>query len=116
MTQQQQMKKRSRLIVEAMDQRQEGQQWEEFIIGMLSKLELPPDKRAAAEKRYKEFGRHIANKLGVYETDVHVVVQGSMKTQTTIAGDGRENFDLDVAVKLSGPQFDASHYTQLIRH
>jgi hypothetical protein len=29
-----------------------------------------------------------------------------MRTQTTIAGDGRENFDLDVAVKLSGPDFD----------
>ncbi len=107
MTQQPQTKKRSRLIVEAMNERQESQQWEEFIVGMLSKLELPAEKQAAAEKRYKEFGRHIANKLGVNETDVHVVVQGSMKTQTTIAGDGRENFDLDVAVKISGPKFEA---------
>jgi len=106
MTQQPQIKKRSRLIAEAINQRQESQQWEEFIVGMLSKLELPQEKQAAAERRYKEFGRHIANKLGVYETDVHVVVQGSMKTQTTIAGDGRENFDLDVAVKLSGPKFE----------
>lgn len=106
MTQLPQMKKHSRLIVEAMDQRHESQQWEEFIIAMLTKLELPRDKQAAAEIRYKQFGRHIANKLGANETDIHVVVQGSMKTQTTIAGDGRENFDLDVAVKLSGPQFE----------
>lgn len=106
MTQPPQMKKRSRLIVEAMDQRQESQQWEEFIVGMLTKLELSREKQVAAERRYKEFGRHIANKLGVYETEVHIIVQGSMKTQTTIAGDGRENFDLDVAVKLSGPKFE----------
>ena len=101
-----QNKRRSRLIVEAMEQRHEGQQWEEFIVAMLTKLELPPVKRAAAEVRYKEFGRHIARKLGVAETDVHVVVQGSMRTQTTIHGDGRENFDLDVVVKLSGPTFE----------
>jgi hypothetical protein len=107
MTQPPQMKKHSRLIVEAMDQRQESQQWEEFIVGMLSKLELPPEKQAAAKERYMEFGRHIANRLGVCETDVHVVVQGSMKTQTTITGDGRENFDLDIAVKLSGPRFES---------
>jgi hypothetical protein len=107
MNQQPQLKKRSHLIVEAMNQRQEGQQWEEFIVNMLSKLELPADKQAAAEKRYKELGLHVANKLGVGENDVHVVVQGSMRTQTTIAGDGRENFDLDVAVKLCGPQFES---------
>jgi len=106
MNQQPKIKKRSHLIVEKMEQRQESQQWEEFIVAMLRKLELPPDKQVAAERRYKEFGRHIANKLDVAETDVHVVVQGSMRTQTTIAGDGRENFDLDVAVKLSGPQFE----------
>ena len=47
MTQPPQMKKRSRLIVEAMEQRHESQQWEEFIVGMLSKLELPPEKQAA---------------------------------------------------------------------
>jgi hypothetical protein len=106
MSQQPQIKKRSRLIVEAIDQRQESQQWEEFIIGMLRKLELPPEKQAAAKQRYEEFSQHIASNLNVNKTDVHVVIQGSMKTQTTIAGDGRENFDLDVAVKLSGPQFE----------
>ncbi len=67
-----------------------------------SQLELTPEKQAAAEKRYKELGRHVARHLGVGETDVHVVVQGSMKTQTTIAGDGREKFDLDIVVKLCG--------------
>ena len=108
-----QNKKRSRLIVEAMEQRQESQQWEEFIVAMLKNLELPPDKRAAAEVRYKEFGRHIARKLGVAETDVHVVVQGSMRTQTTIHGDGRENFDLDVVVKLSGPTFEGLRESEL---
>lgn len=106
MNHQPQLKKRSRLIVEAMDQRQDGQQWEEFIVAMLSKLELSPEKHAAAKKRYEELGRHVANKLSVGENDVHIIVQGSMRTQTTIAGDGRENFDLDVVVKLSGPRFE----------
>lgn len=103
---QSQLKKRSRLIVEAMDQRQESQQWEEFIVAMLSKLELPAEKHTAAKKRYEELGQHVARKLGVGVNDVHVVVQGSMRTQTTIAGDGRENFDLDVVIKLSGPRFE----------
>lgn len=101
-----QPKKRSRLVMEALQQRHESQQWEEFIVAMLTKLELPPEKRVAAEKRYKELGRHVARKLGIGENDAHVVVQGSMKTQTTIAGDGRENFDLDVVVKLCGPRFE----------
>jgi hypothetical protein len=101
-----QPQKRSRRIVESLNRRNESQQWEEFIIAMLTKLELSPEKRAAAEKRYKELGRHIARKLGIGENDAHVVVQGSMRTQTTIAGDGRENFDIDVVVKLCGPRFE----------
>lgn len=99
-------KKRSRLIAEAINQRQESQQWEEFIAAMLTKLELSAEKKAAAEKRYNELGRHVAKKLGIGENDAHVVVQGSMRTQTTIAGEGRENFDIDVVVKLSGPRFE----------
>jgi hypothetical protein len=98
--------KRYRLVLEALNQRQDSQQWEEFIVAMLTKLELPKEKRAAAEKRYMELGRHVARKLGIGENDAHVVVQGSMRTQTTIAGDGREKFDLDVVVKLSGPRFE----------
>ena len=39
----------SRRIVEALTARNENQQWEDFIVGMLMKLELSPDKRAAAE-------------------------------------------------------------------
>ncbi|MFJ4156236.1 nucleotidyltransferase [Pseudomonas sp. NPDC089752] len=83
----------------------EAKQWESFIVSMLKKLELPEAKRQAAERSYKRFGLHIAHKLGMSTDDVHVVVQGSMRTQTTIAGDGRENFDLDVVVKLSGSRF-----------
>lgn len=101
-----QPKKRSRLLAEAMSQRHENQQWEEFIVAMLAKLELPPEKRAAAKKRYEELGRHVARELGIGENEAHVVVQGSMRTQTTIAGDGRENFDIDVVVKLCGPRFE----------
>lgn len=83
----------------------EAKQWEIFIVSMLKKLELPEAKRQAAERSYKRFGLHISHKLGMSTDDVHVVVQGSMRTQTTIAGDGRENFDLDVVVKLSGSRF-----------
>ena len=50
MIQQPELKKRSRLIVEAMDQRHESQQWEEFIVAMLSALELPAEKYEAAKK------------------------------------------------------------------
>lgn len=96
----------SKHIIEALTARQEIQQWEAFIVAMLTKLELPPEKKAAAEKRYKELGRHVARNLGIGENDAHVVVQGSMRTQTTISGDGRENFDIDVVVKLSGPRFE----------
>lgn len=98
--------KRYRLALEAMNQRQESQQWEEFIVAMLTKLELSKEKSAAAEQRYMQLGRHVARKLGIGENDAHVVVQGSMRTQTTIAGDGREKFDLDIVVKLNGPRFE----------
>lgn len=97
--------KRSRVIADAIVRRNESQQWEEFIVRMLRKLELPEDKRRAAERRYGEFARHVAKKFDIGMDDVHVVVQGSMRTQTTIAGDGREKFDLDVVVKLTGPKF-----------
>ncbi len=97
--------KRSRLIADAITQRNESQQWEEFIVRILRKLELSDEKRLAAEKRYGEFAQHVADKFDIETNDVHVVVQGSMRTQTTIAGDGRENFDLDVVVKLTGTKF-----------
>lgn len=106
MNQQAQHKKRLRLVLESLNERRESEQWEEFIVAMLTKLELPAEKRGAVEQRYKELGRHVARKLGIGEHDAHVVVQGSMRTQTTIAGDGREKFDLDVVVKLCGPKFE----------
>lgn len=92
-------------VLPGLREKSEARQWESFIVSMLKKLELPEAKRQAAERSYKRFGLHIAHKLGMSTDDVHVVVQGSMRTQTTIAGDGRENFDLDVVVKLSGSRF-----------
>lgn len=101
-----QQQRRSRVIADALGKRNENQQWEDFIVSMLMKLELSPEKRTAAERRYAELGRHVARKLNIPEHDAHVFVQGSMRTQTTIAGDGRENFDLDIVVKLCGPRFE----------
>ncbi|EFX60059.1 hypothetical protein DAPPUDRAFT_279581, partial [Daphnia pulex] len=75
----------SKRIAEALTARQEGAQWESFIVSMLEKLEISADERAKAVKRYEELARHVARKLGVGEVDVHVVVQGSMRTQTTTA-------------------------------
>lgn len=100
-----QVQPRSALIAKSLLARNEESQWESFIVSMLKKLELSAENQAKAERRYAQFGHHIATKLGVNDDDVHVVVQGSMRTQTTIAGDGREKFDLDVVVKLSGPRF-----------
>lgn len=97
---------RRRLALEALAARNENQQWEDFIAKMLVELELPPGKRAAAIERYRQIGQHVARKMGIGENDAHVVVQGSMRTQTTIAGDGREKFDLDIVVKLCGPKFE----------
>lgn len=99
-------KKRSLVIAEALIQRGENIQWEEFIEGMLKKLELDSDTQREAEKRYNQFGKHVSERLGLKDDDVHVVVQGSMRTQTTIAGSGREKFDLDVVVKLTGKQYE----------
>ncbi|OZI71685.1 nucleotidyltransferase domain-containing protein [Bordetella genomosp. 12] len=104
--------KRSRVIAKAIALRNESQQWEEFIVRMLKKLELSEDKRDAATRRYKEFSNHIARAFDIETSDVHVVVQGSMRTQTTIAGDGREKFDLDVVVKLTGPKFSNLVYSE----
>lgn len=103
---QQQPPARRRLALEALAARNENQLWEDFIAKMLVKLELPPGKRAAAVERYRQIGQHVARKMGMGENDAHVVVQGSMRTQTTIAGDGREKFDLDIVVKLCGPEFE----------
>lgn len=97
--------RRSRAIAQQLRALNEDKQWESFIVSMLKKLELPEEKRRAAQERYEQFAHHVATKMGLDIANVHVVVQGSMRTQTTIAGDGREKFDLDVVVKLSGPRF-----------
>lgn len=97
----------SKRITEALTARQEAAQWESFIATMLEKLELSPAQQAKAVKRYEELARHVARKLSVGEVDVHVVVQGSMRTQTTTAMWGNTNFDLDIVVKLSSPRFTA---------
>lgn len=97
----------SRRITEALTARQEAAQWELFIASMLEKLELSPTERAKAVERYKELARHVACKLDVGEVDVHVVVQGSMRTQTTTAMWGNTKFDLDIVVKLSSARFTA---------
>ncbi len=101
----------SALIAKSLLERNEARQWETFIVSMLKKLELSAENQEKAKRRYAQFAHHIAQKLGVDDDDVHVVVQGSMRTQTTIAGTGREKFDLDVVVKLCGPRFENLLYS-----
>jgi hypothetical protein len=93
---------RARVLAKTIQMRNEETQWESFIVKLLKKLELSEEKKKAAEARYYQLARHVARKLNMREEDVHVVVQGSMRTQTTIAGDGREKFDLDIVIKVSG--------------
>lgn len=84
---------------------QEARQWEELMVQLLSKLELSEEERERAAGHYDALAKQVARKLGVGETDVHIVVQGSMRTQTTVAPRGREKFDLDIVVKLDGDRF-----------
>ena len=91
-------------ILETLQARQERVQWEAFIVEMLQKLELSQEERARATKKYEALGRHVAAKLGMADTDAHVFVQGSMRTQTTVSPRGNQNFDLDIVVKLTGPR------------
>ncbi|KWE64845.1 hypothetical protein WL77_20800 [Burkholderia ubonensis] len=84
---------------------QEARQWEELMVQLLSKLELSEEERGRASGHYDTLAKQVARKLGVGETDVHIVVQGSMRTQTTVAPRGREKFDLDIVVKMDGDRF-----------
>ncbi|ESH88086.1 hypothetical protein B551_0224025 [Cupriavidus sp. HPC(L)] len=86
--------------------RQQAEQWESFIVSMLQRLELDAKELARAKMHYDLLARQIAHKLHVADTDVHVVVQGSMRTQTTISPRGNAKFDLDIVVKLTGGAFD----------
>ncbi|MFM0137764.1 nucleotidyltransferase domain-containing protein [Caballeronia grimmiae] len=83
----------------------EAQQWEKLMVSLLSKLELNDEEREHAVKHYNTLAKQVAHKLGVNETDVHIIVQGSMRTQTTVAPRGRAKFDLDIVVKLSSYRF-----------
>jgi hypothetical protein len=83
----------------------EARQWEKLMVELLEKLELNEEERERAVKHYNTLARQVARKLGVGETDVHIIVQGSMRTQTTVAPRGREKFDLDIVVKLTGGKF-----------
>jgi hypothetical protein len=105
--------KRLRPVFESLASRNENSQWEDFITRMLVKLELPKDKHDAAVKRYDELCLHVARRMGKgpEPADAHVVVQGSMRTQTTVAGDGREQFDLDIVVKLCGAEFEGLEHS-----
>lgn len=105
---------RLRPVFASLAKRHENSQWEDFIARMLVKLELPKDKHAAVVERYEALGRHVARRMGkgAEPADAHVVVQGSMRTQTTVAGDGREKFDLDIVVKLCGPEFENLRHSE----
>ena len=95
-----------RVTASLVARKQTTTQWETFIGSMLSRLELPPEEVARAEACYNDMARHLAHKLNLSDSDVHVVVQGSMKTQTTIPTKGNQDYDLDIVVKLTGPKFD----------
>lgn len=98
-------KKFSKRVTAVLAARHDGVQWERLMVGLLHKLELPRDKRLKAIEKYDKLGRHVAHKLGLGETDVHMLPQGSMSTQTAVAGYGPQKFDLDVVVKLSSRRF-----------
>ena len=95
----------SKRVALVLANRRDEAQWEEFIVGMLGKLELPQTEREKAVRRYGDLAHHVARKLNVGDLDVHVVVQGSMRTQTTTAMWGNTKFDLDIVVKLTSPRF-----------
>lgn len=88
--------------------RNQTTQWETLLAAMLKRLELDEFERARAEIHYNRLAQHIARKLHIADTDVHVIVQGSMRTQTTISPRGNAKFDLDIVVKLTG-----SHFTNI---
>lgn len=95
-------------ITEALASRNQISQWEAFITGILKRLELTPAERARAKYHYELLARQVARKLDVADNDVHILVQGSMRTQTTIAQRGNQKFDLDLVVKLTGSKFQGT--------
>lgn len=99
-------KKYSKRVFDSVVKHGGPDQWERAIAGLLHKLELPKNKREEAKNAYSALGRHIAKRLGVGDTDVHVLPQGSMASQTTVSGYGPEKFDLDVVVKLTAAKYN----------
>lgn len=95
-------------IAETLSARHQAEKWESFIGQMLHKLELSPEEFNRAKKKYEQLAEQVARKLGIADTDVHVVVQGSMQTQTAIRPRKDANFDLDIVVKLSGSKYDGN--------
>ncbi|MBL0121591.1 MAG: nucleotidyltransferase [Betaproteobacteria bacterium] len=95
----------SKTVIAALIARRQEDQWETFIVSMLRRLEISADELARAKTKYEELARQVANKLSIADTDVHIVVQGSMRTQTTISPRGNAKFDLDIVVKLTGSRF-----------
>lgn len=83
--------------------RGDSQRWVAFLTRFLKRLELKDQDRDDAIAEYALLSRHIADRLALPHTDVHVFPQGSMRTQTTVRPIGNTNFDLDVVVKITSP-------------
>lgn len=103
------LEKYSKRVYNVLSSKKAVGQWENLIGTLLSKLELSKEKFKAAEVQYKKLSGHIAKKLNKAEADIHIIPQGSMRTQTTIAPQGNENFDLDIVVKILNPSDSLSN-------
>jgi hypothetical protein len=91
-------------IAEALQSKAELAQWSQLIGTLLQRLELSAVEKEKAEDAYSDLANSIARKIGLTRTDIEVIPQGSMRTQTTISPRGNAKFDLDVIIKiLSGP-------------
>ncbi|MDO9177681.1 MAG: nucleotidyltransferase [Agitococcus sp.] len=95
----------SKRINDLLTARHETMQWAEFIARILHKLELNPTEKARAKTKYDQLAHQVAKKLDIADNDVHVIVQGSMRTQTTISPRGNTKFDLDIVVKITGSKY-----------
>ncbi len=87
--------------------------WERILETMLSRLELSKPQLERAIVAYGAIARHLAEKLETPLTDVHIIPQGSMRTQTTVRPRGNVKFDLDIVTKLEGATIQRMSYDQL---
>ena len=97
----------SKRIIASLSSRSETQQWEDLIGNLLRRLELNPADRADAEAAYQDLANDVARKLSVPRHDIHIFPQGSMRTQTTVNQRHPVKFDLDLVVKLMGPNYES---------